>query len=323
MIRTPRVLIVFLLLVGAGALVWLRYPRSLPDASDARAPAEVSETETPLPPARDPVPTAPLPPPDAPISEIASDLQRRADAGDRSAACRLGIELMLCEQLERFSAPMQQQLEHDENEQARAGDLERADKIAEMQLHVLDRKGQCNVRPDGLKRPGVGWRYLRQAALAGQRDAVLLFAEGPIAYAGDAAIRTPEFDAWRREMPALLQRELAGGNPEMATALWMRHSSDAGPSNGLVPDDPVLADAYRLLAARLMGRDAGSDRRLDAHQSRRAAELATRWHARHFDNRRFKRDRWIGGTHMIALTLVDMQTTGGLSICDRDAVPAR
>jgi hypothetical protein len=250
------------------------------EATTARA-----EAPGPLPtPASDAAP-APLPPPEAPFALVADDLIARADAGDRSAACRVGLELMLCELLR--TQPTDQALGELAQEEASAttrGDLDKADQMARAQARLIARRAQCDQRPATPK--GGASHYLRQAALAGHPDALSLYTEG-VAFEiqGPAHIRDPLLDQWRRETPGLLQREIERGNLAMPVRLALAHDSDVNLGDAVVPDDPFLSEAYQQLALRLVGTPPTPFRGLPPDEFRRAVAQADRWHRDHYGGR--------------------------------------
>lgn len=236
-----------------------------------------------------PVPPAPLPPPDAPLAQVLPGLRATADAGDRRAACRLGMELLRCQHLGAWN----RQMERFMGEQAEAayeseGNLAAANQVAEEKLWRIERLAQCRAVPADLQAEGA--RYLRQAALAGDPYAMLAYAEGhhwPPSSRGIAL--DPMFDQWRREAPAMMHAALRAGNPTAAFILQINYSDDLGFLSALVPNDAYRSYAYHLLAVRLFGHteQPGRTRGLDAGEIERARREADDMHARYFDRRRF------------------------------------
>ena len=246
------------------------------------------------------LPPAPLPPANAPIAAIAATLQQRADAGDSLAACRLGIELIRCRQV----------MHHESNRPFLAKRMERAEKEGELAYAEALRQRDadytrlalsCADLPAGLRERGGA--YLRQAARASEPEAMLRYADGQAFDVRDgyAYLSSPDFDTWRREAPAMLQRALAMGRPEAVHLLHAAYGSDDGLLSSLVPNDPETARAYQILAVRMQG--AGGPRlhgRFDVvkptpEQWRRAMELSTEWHQRHFGGRRIDAARALDG----------------------------
>lgn len=237
---------------------------------------------------------APLPPHDAPLAQTLTDLLARAEAGDRSATCRLGLELLRCDQVKSFQRLTEGQLDRAEAELAAAGELVAANSIAENALWNLERIKQCQAVP--LELADQGARYLRQSALAGNPYAMTAYASGthwPPDLRGIAI--DPDFDRWRQEAPGLLQAALRAGSPEAAFMLQLSYVDDNSFLTALVPDDPYQGFVHNLLSARLFGhqeRDVWA-RQLDAAAMERARDEAARMHERYFDGRRFPQERTI------------------------------
>ena len=235
------------------------------------------------------MPAAPLPPVNAPIAAIATTLQQRADAGDSRAACRLAAELIRCRQDAAFLAAVADPKSPMSDRLARAGKLDEAISLDERMLLMSEQQQQCRALPEGLlDRAG---EYLAAAARAGEPEAMILYVEGQhFAPTGMGRLADPGFDAWRRETPAMAQALLRRGEPEAVFILALAYGDDEDWFGGLVPDDPLLSEAYSQLLRRLSGRaDASRPSTLDAEDLLRARELAEDWHARHFDNRRIER----------------------------------
>lgn len=266
-------------------------PASRPDTVHA-SEDEVDPASTPSsapPSAAGPVvQSAPLPPDDAPLAGILDTLAARADAGDRKAACRLGLELLRCSQLG--------------DEEARNASAERARSAAvadsgkgpseaeaedeRWKRHWLD---QCQAVPPTLR--GQGGHYLRQAARAGEPEAMVRYADGQHwPSSGQGILAGPAFDQWRREAPGMMLRALESGYPAAAFPLTIAYSDDTSLHAALVPDDPEQALTMNLLQARLFGSQASSFMRgrLDAATQLRARQRAEALHQAHFQGRLFK-----------------------------------
>lgn len=258
---------------------------------------------------------APLPPHDTLLAQSLPVLLARAEAGDRSAACRLGLELLRCDQLKSFQRMTEGQLDRAEEELAAAGELVAANSVAEQSLWNLERNQQCQAVPQELADQGA--RYLREAALAGNPYAMTAYASGthwPPDLRGIAI--SPDFDRWRREAPGLLQAAVQAGSPEAAFMLQLSYVDDNGFLSALVPDDPYRGYVYNLLSARLFGhreRDTWA-RHLDAEAIERARDEAARLHDRYFDGRHFPQDRT-----MQAPIYVQPRDGESLDHCDESA----
>lgn len=256
-------------------------PLSPPIAPDASAPASIVS----------PRPSEPLPPRDAPITDVAPLLQSRADAGDHKAACRLGIELLRCHLLLKVHqgsvADWMQELELSQEAKGRPED---ANRVAGLNLGYLEQSRLCASLPEGLVAQGP--RYLRAAALAGEPEAMLRYADGQSldTQGGFGFVRTPEFDQWRAEATAVLHAALAAGRPEAVELLRQAYAGDEGWVQGLVANDPMRAHAYFLLQGRLFNSPTATPlpppQGLGADHVRQAEELAASMHERHFQGRR-------------------------------------
>ncbi|WP_220396271.1 hypothetical protein [Arenimonas terrae] len=235
---------------------------------------------------------APLPPADAPITDIATSLQARADAGDSLAACRLGMELLRCQQVpDEFAEHHFQELERQEKHHRDEGDTQRAERIAAGRRAQRDLLAACRGIPQATR--DRAHHYLRLAALAGEPDAQLRYASGEsLGLMGRFdRLTSPEVDAWRREAPALLARALAAGRPEAVQLLAeaYRPGDEATTTivGWVIPNDPVQAHAYSLLQRQLSGGISPPGQRpaagLDDAGRARAQALAEDLRQRHFD----------------------------------------
>lgn len=255
-----------------------------PIAGGADELVVVEASSVDLPPAR---PLAPLPARDAPLADILPRLKADADAGDRRAACRLGMELLRCQHLGTWSAVLGD-MDASEATYEAEGRLAAANAVAEAKLRRLERLRQCQSVPQELR--GEGARYVRRAALAGDPYAMLAYAEGqhwPPNGRGIAA--GPEFDVWRQEAPGMMQRALQAGNPAAALKLQSHYQDDFGYLAALVPNDAFQGYVYHLLVVRLFGYKEQHFRAqgLDAAAVERARLEAARLHERYFDGKRF------------------------------------
>lgn len=275
-------------------------PATVPKAAAVLHGAASASTQRPEPESLSPSP--PLPPAEAPLPLVYPSLQARADAGDAKAACRLGIELLRCQRLGWFQDYTREHLLYAEAEATKAGDLDLADELARANLHYREIGLACAELSPALMERGA--HYLRQAALAGEPEAMLRYADGQGFRQSPwdhGYLRSPEFDQWRREAPGMIERALALGRPEAVHLLESAHTSDEGLLQGIVRNDPVQAAAHRQLIERLQGADgprlpAGRNLpRLDTQQEQQAMALAADWHARHFDGGRVDAERALDG----------------------------
>lgn len=294
--RTPAVIAaVTLVLALLGFSGWLLHREATPNVRvQPTAEAEARQAGS-LPADRPPPPVqrdwGPLPPPGAPLTQFVGALQARADAGDSRAACRLGIELVRCQLLEQ--AKMIQWadgLPADES-LARRGQLDAADRFAEIEIRKIRLGQQCDGVDPALVARAV--HYLRSAARAGEPEAMVRYATG--AHHGMVGqmgfIRDPDFEVWRRDAPGMLLRAAQAGRMDAVNQLRMAYRFGSEPYAGLIPDDPLQARAWGLLEARLAGRPRNDPEEDDAGVERQAEALARQWHQRYFDNAVLSEDK--------------------------------
>lgn len=187
------------------------------------------------------------------------DLQRRAQAGDAPAACRLGTELVRCGMLrslttETVLSEAEADLESTEREQGPAS--ARAQGAATLRL-IEQSKSCAGVTDAQLMRAN---HYLRQAALAGIPEAAMRYAEGQglamvnVVHSGMFGfLRTPDLAAWQREAVPLVEQQLRQGNAAAVLTLMSAHEADHTLFSGLVEKDPELAYQYLILFRTLAG----------------------------------------------------------------------
>lgn len=205
-----------------------------------------------------PRPIEPLPP----LAELAA----RADGGDARAACQLAAELHAC------------------REQA--------------VLAGHRRRGGNEAQPTRCSRliekyAGRHFTYLRQAAFAGEPEAMLRYAQGEaFGVPGEsyAFLSTPDFDTWRREAPAMLQAVFEAGYPEAALHLMLAQEPlFGGQLAALLPPDPLRERARMELMVLFAGQHpeaakiAASLPRADPALQQEAQALARRWHLEYFN----------------------------------------
>ena len=231
---------------------------------------------------------APMPPTTLPLRDSAASLRSRADAGDSLAACRLGVELLRCVELghmgpdhDRWWASRQAELEA-------KGDDSGASEIAVTRSGLARLREECADVPEALV--SQAHRYVRQAALAGEPEAMIRYAVGETLMMGPsnfAFLGTPRFDEWRREAPQVLMAALESGTPEAALLLGSAHREEQGYLAMLLPRDEVVARASMELTHRLFGEDPALPGLVNAtplqdEQAAEATRLAAEWHVRHF-----------------------------------------
>ncbi|RXR08716.1 hypothetical protein [Pseudoxanthomonas composti] len=187
------------------------------------------------------------------------DLQRRAQAGDAPAACRLGTELVRCGMLRSLTTETvlieaEADLESTEREQGPAS--ARAQGAATLRL--IEQSRSCaGVTDAQLMRAN---HYLRQAALAGIPEAAMRYAEGQglamatVVHPGMYGfLRAPGLAAWQREAVPLVEQQLRQGNAAAVLTLMSAYETDLTQFSGLIEKDPELAYQYLILFRTLAG----------------------------------------------------------------------
>lgn len=282
-----------LVLLAVAGGIWLQARQDPPQRGEAALPAGTQTPETVAADARAPVapplPASlpPLPPPDLPFDTTTAALQARADAGDHVAACRLGLGLLRCDRVRRHEEFVGR-LGYDSAEHfAEGGNLAMANEMDEQRLRNLELLAQCKEVDEALL--GRGTEYLVKAARAGSPYAMAVYGAGLHLREEPGFAATREFDDWRRDAAALLERALRAGEPMAVAALQQGYAEDLRYASALVPNDPVRAHAMEILTARLFGSHEMNihGRSLDATGRERARRMATRIHHEHFRGQRF------------------------------------
>lgn len=250
-----------IVLCTAAVIAWWPRPDSTPATAQASpalpaipAPTPTAPGPTPSPPATpSPAPPAPLPAGESRLADLAPLLQARADAGDAQAACQLGVDLLRCQQLDHYRDDFADHIRRQERRAEEKGRLDSADSAAMMLLRYTELQLICDgVDPALVARGG---HYLRQAALAGEPDALLRYVAGG-SFSNGADLRfiaTPEFDQWRSEAPQLLEQALAAGDPGAVLLMLRSHAVDAGYLAMLLPANRLESETSRALARRVFG----------------------------------------------------------------------
>jgi hypothetical protein len=289
--RRIRAALVTVALVVAAMGVWLLFPaRETGEAvlTAAPTPVESGTRGAGSPGSAQPRPAlaapAPLPLAGTPIAQVIAALKPRADAGDSRAACRLAVEMLRCRHLEEASRyvpfnglPLDELL-------AQNGNLDGADRFAEMEIRKIRLGQQCAAVDRALLELAPG--YLADAAFAGEPEAMLRYAIGEqYGISGSSAfVRDADFERWRRESPGMLLRAVQAGRPEAVNMLGLAYRSDGSPFAGLIADDPVQGLAWGLVYSRLSGATQPAFESNDPDVQARASALASQWHARYFNN---------------------------------------
>lgn len=204
-----------------------------------------------------PRPVEPLPP----LAELAA----RADGGDARAACQLAAELSACRKQAVLAGPRR-----------KGGNEDHPSRCSSLLEKYVDRH----------------FTYLRQAAFAGEPEAMLRYARGEaFGVPGEsyAFLSTPDFDTWRREAPTMLQALFEAGYLEAAVDLMLaQQPMFGGQLAALLPPDPLRERARAELLVLFAGQHsdaakiAASLPRADPALQQEAQALARRWHLEYF-----------------------------------------
>ncbi len=205
-----------------------------------------------------------------------AQLKRSADAGDSRAACRLGMELLRCTDV---SAAEQVLAASTGQEPAGMPPEQRAymQKLVGRARQLVE---ECRSAPTDAWQQGS--HYLRQAALAGEPEAMYRYARGDSVLVDYSRMDTPEFDRWRKEAAGMLELSFEAGYLPSLFDLMVAYSDNSSPITGLVPNDPTKARAMRLLIGRLAGKPADPPEPRHAGLESSAAALAAQWQRDYF-----------------------------------------
>lgn len=205
-----------------------------------------------------------------------AELKRRADGGDSRASCQLGMQLLRCTDLSAAEQVL-----------AVAEDNARPDLPAEQRAYMgkLENRArqmvaECRNAPDDAWKQGN--HYLRQAALAGEPEAMYRYARGDSVLIDYSRMGTPEFDRWRAEAGNMMQLSFEAGYLPSVFDLMVGYSDNSSPITGLIPNDPTKARAMRLLIGRLSGKPVDRPEARHAALEPAAAALAAQWQRDYF-----------------------------------------
>lgn len=302
---TFRVALLVLCLAVLAAATW-RWTRpeveaeehpaaAAPETPAAGTPGDITR---PLPPA----PSAPFATKDvAPLPADIAALVAAADSGDARAACSLGTRLVACAFADFYSDDMLERFRQQEAMAEAKGDKAQANEAAKILLQGTAIRRHCDPIPPDLR--DRAFDYLRQSALAGEPEAIVRYATGQAlsrrATHAYAFLRTPRFDTWRAEAPALVGALQRSGRPEAVLAM-IEATTEGNHLSLITPPDPVQDAAYRLLAQRLFpsqesGRRFALPDGLSPEQQREAGLLAESWHRDDFSGGEFALDEHVAG----------------------------
>lgn len=303
MTNRTRALIAVLLLLPILLFVGLRTWQHA--AGQSPSPSGTESRRTPDPPLDQPAPRSHPPAggvADTDMDALPADvalLLARAEAGDARAACSLAVRLQPCPKADFFTDQMMDGLRDAEAKAVAEGNVQEAEQPAVFLLSGTRIRQQCDGIPASLHRRA--FDLLRQAALAGEPEAIIRYARGFALPDGSTFgfIRTSRFDTWRREALPMLQARIEAGHPE--AVLVMLEARGGFSYLGLVtPPDPMLDQAYRVLARRLFGEHPSLRRFVDVpgltpDQRLEAEHLADEWHRVRFVGQELKLEESLVG----------------------------
>jgi hypothetical protein len=246
--RKKIVTAAIVLAILAALLVWPdRQPESRIRATDAPKPVEPISGAGKQPASTSPtLPTSPAAP-SALLRLGLDELTVRADRGDRKAACLLGFKLLRCARVHMIA-----------NDARLMGgtippDLEDANRrhLLEARPRARTFVASCQGAPADSK--ALGFRYVRQAALAGEPEAMYRYARGDVTMMEAWDPKSPEFAVWVKEADAMLLDAFHNGYTPAVMTLWEAYVDDNSPLSQLIPDDRLKAQALEFLMMRLRG----------------------------------------------------------------------
>ncbi|MGO1071852.1 hypothetical protein [Lysobacter sp. CA199] len=274
-----RGLVVGLIAIAAALLGWQLWRLRAPQADAAPTPAQADATPhaqpataaTPTDTPRKIEPTA-----DNYRNPQLAELKGRADAGDSRASCQLGMELLRCTDT---SAAEQMLAAAEENARPDLPPDQRA-YMTKLENRARQMLAECRNTPaDAWKQ---GNHYLRQAALAGEPEAMYRYARGDSVLVDYSHMNSPEFDRWRSEAGNMLQLSFEAGYLPAVFDLMVAYSDNSSPLTGLIANDPTKSRAMRVLIGRLAGRPVDRPESRYANLEPAAAALAAQWQRDYF-----------------------------------------
>ncbi|AVP96688.1 hypothetical protein C7S18_05480 [Ahniella affigens] len=200
----------------------------------------------------DPSAWPPLPPVTEPLADVWPTLKDRADQGDHQAACRLALELRACFDIDRRLQIVGEIVE--DRTKSQTGDVAATLSHAES---LLGQSERCAQIPESDRHD---WRYIRQAARAGNVAAMETFALEHWLPVYDRRVPVAELKQILRERDALLIAAMKAGSLVARNALVSR----LGPSYGglaLDRDAGLSAIEREQMVAALRQLDEGGQRK--------------------------------------------------------------
>lgn len=220
-----------------------------------------------------------------PIAQVFDDLVKRADAGDRRAACRLAADLANCAWASRQTHAWGRM---DDATRRAAREMQSMDAASEaedaqkqsmsIRLALDERVGKSAHLCEGLtaENQDRAFEFQLRAAELGHPGAAVDLALNPALDPGEFRRHLREWSNWQERAPQILDQALAHGDARAALTLatWYSQPSDSMPVR--VGEGPVAPDATRAaLYFELVDRTAAPDLRqwLSMHRKDPRADM--------------------------------------------------
>lgn len=275
--RKPLFLLVAALAI-TGAGLWLAFrPGPPPAPAPVVVAPEVSPSGAPSRPPPAPVRRQPLPALDAPVARVLPELERRAAAGEASAACRIAAELQSCgglalqrQDFDRWLGERRRALElsingaNPESTRVFSETFERELAVREQQLARAGRHCEDVPAPAALDQI----QRWRDAARMGNATAMRQYASGNVFRWGTILETAPALAAYRAEAEPMALAMARGGDLEMNLLLAAAYSPLPSRSRSLLGQAVQRDGAKSLLMYR---RVLAHVQALDSHEARRLA----------------------------------------------------
>jgi hypothetical protein len=157
------------------------------------------------------------PPPDTPVKEVLDQLRPAADLGNPQAACRVGIEMAHCLDLFQLA---RRNATYDEVAARFGADSPQAPQAGASDAAAADELARGRVRCQGVPETDLAnaWRYLWEAAAAGNIAAASRFARDPGLRFKEAATDAEGWAIYRDHAPEALAEAVNGGDVMAAFA---------------------------------------------------------------------------------------------------------
>jgi hypothetical protein len=241
-----------------------------------------------------------MPPPYTPLKDMLPALKIAADKGDADAACRIGIELARCRLTQgaakRFNAKLS------EMEKAANKSPEMANHLAELQLKYLRYENEvcAGIEPKELS---LANHYLHQAAVAGNTDAGIAYADGQ-AFGSDESLtflQDTGLGQWQQDAQRIAENSVIAGTPEAVFLLQDAYTNDTSFFSALIVNDPSKALIYDYLLSMLSGRTITANPDFSSQVNSDAMQQAREAHKKYFNEKTFSYPELIRRTKLLSI----------------------